>query len=448
MLELAWSVGGFLVAIGVLVAFHEFGHYWVARRCGVKVLRYSLGFGKPVWTHRAKDGVEWVVSALPLGGYVKMLDEREGEVPAHERHLAFNTQTVGKRALIVVAGPLFNFLLAIAFYWIVFVVGVEGVKPILAEPPVASAAAKAGLHAGDTILRVGDKDIATWNTLRTELIDRVFDGRPLALDVRGHDGVARHLRLDLAGVRVDPEYLFDDLGLNAFQPDIPPKLAEVVRGDPADNAGFQAGDLLLSCNGTPLTSWLQWANWLRAHPGEVVKVQVQRGAQTLTLNVILGRGEHGIGKFGARVEVPPDLWQDLRAEDRLAPAEALPAAVRHTGQMSWLTLKMLWRMVLGDVSIRNVSGPIQIAQVAGFSAQVGLVPFLAFMAIVSISLGVLNLLPVPLLDGGHLLYYAVEAVKGSPLSERALEMGQRLGLTFLVALMGLAFYNDIARLLN
>jgi regulator of sigma E protease len=448
MLDLVWSVGGFLVAIGVLVAFHEFGHYWVARRCGVKVLRYSLGFGKALWTHRAKDGMEWVVSALPLGGYVKMLDEREGVVAAEERHLAFNTQSVGKRALIVVAGPLFNFLLAIFFYWIVFVVGVQGQKPILAEPPAASAAAKAGLHLGEEVLRVRDVGIATWQNLRTELIDQALSGKPLPLEVKGKDGVVREVSLDLSQVRIDPEFLFDDLGLNAYQPDIPAKLAEVMRGDPAENSGFKAGDLLLSYNGLPITSWQQWAIWLRAHPGEVVKVKVQRAAATLELNVIIGRGEHGIGKFGARVEVPADLWQDLRAEDRLDPVAAVPAAIRHTGQMSLLTLKMLWRMVLGDVSIKNVSGPIQIAQVAGFSAQVGVVSFLAFMAIVSVSLGVLNLLPVPLLDGGHLLYYAVEAVKGSPLSERALEAGQRLGLTFLVALMGLAFYNDIARLLN
>jgi regulator of sigma E protease len=448
MLDLVWSVGGFLVAIGVLVAFHEFGHYWVARRCGVKVLRYSLGFGKALWTHRAKDGMEWVVSALPLGGYVKMLDEREGVVAAEERHLAFNTQSVGKRAMIVVAGPLFNFLLAIFFYWIVFVVGVQGLKPILAEPPAASAAAKAGLHQGEEVLRVRDVGIATWQNLRTELIDQALSGKPLPLDIKAKDGVVRQVSLDLSHVRIDPEFLFDDLGLNAYQPDIPAKLAEVMSGDPAENSGFKAGDLLLSYNGTPIVSWQQWATWLRAHPGGVVKVKVQRAGATQELNVIIGRGDHGIGKFGARVEVPADLWQDLRAEDRLDPVAAVPAAIRHTGQMSLLTLKMLWRMVLGDVSIKNVSGPIQIAQVAGFSAQIGVVSFLAFMAVVSVSLGVLNLLPVPLLDGGHLLYYAVEVVKGSPLSERALEAGQRLGLTFLVALMGLAFYNDIVRLLN
>jgi regulator of sigma E protease len=225
-------------------------------------------------------------------------------------------------------------------------------------------------------------------------------------------------------------------------------LAEVVSGSPADDAGIKKDDLLLSYNGVAIGSWQQWALWLRAHPGEVVKLSLQRGNEALEKTLIIGRGEQGVGKFGARVEVPAALWQDLRAEDRLGPVDAVPAAIRRTGQMSGLTLKMLWRMVLGEVSVKNVSGPIQIAQVAGFSAQIGLVSFLSFMAVVSVSLGVLNLLPVPLLDGGHLMFYAAEAIKGSPLSEKALELGQRVGLVFLASLMGLAFYNDIMRLMN
>ena len=451
MLDLLWSVGGFLVAIGVLVSFHEFGHYWVARRCGVRVLRFSIGFGKVLWSRTAKDGVEWSLSAIPLGGYVKMLDEREGEVPANERHLAFNNATVGRRIAIVAAGPLFNFFLAFVFYWLVFVLGVQGMKTLVAEPPATSAAARAGLHEGDHILTVGGTTVSTWTSLRTELMDQALDSGQLPLQVRDTGGREREVLLDLKGVRVDPEHLFGDLGLDAYQPRIPAVLEEVTAGGAAEAAGLAAGDRLLSRNGELITSWQEWATWVRAHPGELVRLEYERGGQRKSTDLIIASETaegQATGRIGARVAVPEQLWQDLRAEMRLNPVAALPAAVAQTWQMSALTLKMLYRMVLGEISIKNVSGPIQIAQVAGFTAQIGLVSFLSFMAIVSVSLGVLNLLPVPLLDGGHLLYYGVEAVKGSPVSERVQQAGQKVGVTFLVMLMGLAFYNDIMRFMN
>jgi regulator of sigma E protease len=452
MLDVLWSVAAFVVALGVLVSFHEFGHFWVARRLGVKVLRYSIGFGKPLWRKTARDGVEYVIAAVPLGGYVKMLDEREGEVPPAELPRAFNRQSVWKRIAIVAAGPLANFLLAIAAYWAVYVAGVAGLKPIVAEPPANSRAAAAGLRGGEEILRLNGEDVPTWEILRTELIDRALDSESVTLEIRGAAGTVRSQHFDLSGVRVDPEFLFDDLGLNPFQPDIPPVLAEVVPGEAADLAGFMPGDRLLSFDGVPIRSWQQWAAWLRAHPGEAVEVEVQRRAERLRLTTIVGREPRADGtaqgRFGARVDVPAGLWDNLVTEHRLDLIAALPAAVAQTARMSGLTLKMLWRMVLGDVSVKNVSGPIQIAQFAGYTASIGLVSFLSFIAIVSVSLGVLNLLPVPVLDGGHLLYYVVEIVKGSPLSERAQAVGQQIGLTLLVALMGLAFYNDILRLIN
>jgi regulator of sigma E protease len=447
MLDVLWSFGGFLVAIGVLVAFHEFGHYWVARRCGVRVLRFSIGFGRPLWTRTAADGTEWSVAMIPLGGYVRMLDEREGEVPASQRHLAFNTQPLSRRAAIVAAGPAFNFILAILFYWLVFVFGVQGIKPVIAAPPEASAAAAAGLRQGEQVLRVDGRETPTWQVLRTRLIDRALARGTLDIEVQDPQGAVRRVTLDLSAIRVDPEWLFADLGLNPYEPPVPPVLEEVIPGEPAAAAGFEPGDRLLSYDGVPIESWQQWAGWLRARPGELVTLQIQRGGQRLERQLIIGEAD-GIGRFGARVAVPADLWQDLRAESRLNPVAALPAAMAQTWQMSWLTLKMLWRMVQGEVSVKHVSGPIQIAQVAGYSAQIGLVSFLSFMAIVSISLGVLNLLPVPVLDGGHLLFYGIEAVKGSPLSERAQEAGSRLGLMLLAGLMGLAFYNDIMRLIQ
>ncbi|MDD3762704.1 MAG: RIP metalloprotease RseP [Nevskiales bacterium] len=451
MLEVLRSVGGFVVAIGVLVAFHEFGHYWVARRCGVRVLRFSIGFGKPLWRHRARDGVEWVISAIPLGGYVKMLDEREQAVAPGDRPLAFNNATVWRRMAIVSAGPLFNFALAVLLYWAVFVIGVQGIKPILSEPPAGTVAAEAHLQAQEQVVAVAGEPVHTWAELRTVLIENALDRADLDITVERPDGQLRDTVLDLSAVRVDPEYLFDDLGMIPYQPPLPPVLEQVLPGEPAAEAGFEPGDTLLRHDGVEIESWQQWARWLQAHPGEAVKVDVLRDGRELSLTVIIGRvgeGADSHGRFGAAVANPGDLWQDLRAVNRYGAFEALPKAAIETWRIASMTLKMLWRMVTGDVSVKNVSGPIQIAQVAGYSAQVGLVSFLSFMAVVSISLGVLNLLPVPVLDGGHLLYYAVEALKGSPVSERAQEAGQRLGLTLLALLMSVAFYNDIVRLLN
>ncbi|AXQ28980.1 RIP metalloprotease RseP [Solimonas sp. K1W22B-7] len=463
MHDFFWGLGGFIVAMGVLVAFHEFGHYWVARRCGVKVLRFSIGFGRQIWTRRAADGVEWTLSAIPLGGYVKMLDEREGPVPAAERHLAFNNATVGRRILIVAAGPTFNFLLAIAFYWLVLVMGVQSIKPMIAAPAEKSAAAAAGLREGEQILQVAGALTPTWIELRTELMDKAMAGGSMPLRVQAADGGMRDVHLDLRGVRVDPQFVFTDLGLEVYEPPIPAIAASVEKGSAADAAGMRDGDQIVSLNGQPMANRREVIAWVSARPEQVVRIGILRGSQTLELQAIVGRVEtqgRVIGRLGVSLGVLPgsdiagsrDLWQDLRAESRRDPLEAMPAAVAQTWRMSALTLKLLWRIVIGEVSLKNISGPIQIAEVAGYSAQIGLVQFLAFLAAMSVSLGVINLLPVPVLDGGHLLFYGIEALKGSPLSARAQEFGLRLGFTFVVMLMGLAFYNDLlprfAKLLN
>jgi regulator of sigma E protease len=446
MIDLLWSVGGFVLAIGVLVAFHEFGHFWVARRCGVKVLRFSIGFGKVLWTRQDRDGVEWALSAIPLGGYVKMLDSREGEVPEALRSQAFDQQPVGRRALIVAAGPVFNFILAIVFYWIIFVVGVQGMKPLLAAPAEGTVAAAAGLAEGELVLAVDDRATPTWQVLHTRMIDRALDRGDVRLQVQDAQGGVREVVLDLRTVRVDPEFLFADLGMRPYDPPIPPVIDQVMAGEAAALAGFRSGDRLLAANGDAVGSWQDWARWVRARPGAVIEVEFEREGQILRRELIVGNVD-GQGRFGASVAVPPELWQDLRAEHREDGFSAVGSAVAQTWQMSALTLKMMWRMVQGEVSVKNVSGPVQIAQVAGMSAQVGLVSFLSFMAVVSISLGVLNLLPVPMLDGGHLLYFGIEAVKGSPVSEQVMEAGARIGLLMLAGLMSLAFYNDIVRLI-
>ncbi|MGQ0529813.1 MAG: RIP metalloprotease RseP [Panacagrimonas sp.] len=449
MLDLLWSIAGFIVALSILVCFHEFGHYWVARRLGVKVLRFSLGWGAPWKSFRSKDGVEWALAPYPIGGYVKMLDEREGPVPASERHLAFNTQSVGTRMAILVAGPLANFLLAIALYWLIFMIGVQGLRPLIAEPRQDTAAAMAGLQSGEEVIAVDGKAIPTWTELRMELIDRSLSGGVLQLEVRNEGGVARQVSLPLDKVRSDPQFMFDDLGLDPWQPQVEPVLGMIQPGSAAEAAGLKVGDRVLSIQDQPVSDWLKLVEAVRARPGEVVRIQIRRGEQDLTINAVLATQEEAgrrVGRLGAGPDVDEDLWQNLRAARQLGPIDAIPAAIGQTWQMSQLTLRVLWHMVLGEVSVKNVSGPIQIAQVAGDSAQIGLVSFLSFMAVVSVSLGVLNLLPVPLLDGGHLLMFAIEGVKGRPLSERAQIAAQYVGLAFIGMLMVLALFNDIMRL--
>ena len=451
MLDALWSLGAFVVAIGVLVSFHEFGHFWVARRLGVRVLRFSVGFGKPLFGWRGRDGCEYVVSAIPLGGYVKMLDEREVEVPPEQLELAFNRKPVGHRMAIVAAGPVFNFLLAIALYWLMYLVGIEGLKTLVAEPPPATLAAEAGIREGEQVLAVNGRDTPTWQALRGALIDGALDGEPMELMLRDGDGSLRTVVLPRAVKSMEPDALFAELGLQPYRPPIAPVLREIVDGSAAQAAGFRPGDRLLAVDGKPLDTWSAWARWFRDHPGAVARIDLLRDGQRMSLVVIVGRevqGEQAVGRFGASVAVPEDLWQDLRAEYRLGAFEAVPVAAVQTWRMSVLTLRMLTRMVTGDVSVRNVSGPIQIAQYAGYSASIGLVSFLSFMAIVSVSLGVLNLLPVPMLDGGHLLYYVAEWIRGAPLSERVQLLGQQLGMAMLIMLMGLAFYNDIMRLVG
>ncbi|NIR32066.1 MAG: sigma E protease regulator RseP [Gammaproteobacteria bacterium] len=448
------SILAFIVAIGVLITFHEFGHYWVARRLGVKVLRFSVGFGRPLWRVRAgRDRTEYVVAALPLGGYVKMLDEREGDVEPREEHRAFNRQPVWARIAIVAAGPVFNFIFAVAAYWLMFVIGTTGFKPVVGEVDPQGLAARAGIEQGQTIVAVADEPTESWEAARSALLEAALDEAKVAVVVRGAEGRMRTLELDLgaqAGL-LERGQLLDNLGLAPWRPRLEPVLDRVEPGQPAAQAGLTPGDRLVAADGRPIAGWSEWVDYVRARPGESIEVRIRRDGElrTLTLTPQAREGEGGThGYIGAAVEVPPGLYEGMRVELRYGPLDALGKGFARTGEMSLLTVRMLVKMVTGDVSVENLSGPITIAQYAGYTASVGLAQFLAFLAIVSVSLGILNLLPIPILDGGHLLYYVIEVVKGSPVSESAQALGQRVGLLILMVLMGLAFYNDLTRLMR
>lgn len=441
----------FIVAIGVLVAFHEFGHFWVARRLGVKVLRFSVGFGRPLLKHTAKDGVEYVLAMIPLGGYVKLLDEREGPVAVADLPRAFNRQPPWARIAIFSAGPLFNFVLAIFFYWAVFVVGIPGMKPVVAQPDAGTAAAAAGIHEGERVRQLNGEDIATWSVLRTALIEAVLSRKPANLVLVDDQGRERSLDLDLAKVRVDPQFLFDDLGLEPYSPPLPAKLGELIPDQSAQAAGLAAGDQVLSIDGVAIATFQQLQKIVAAHPGEALHFEILRGHEELERTVLIGTQREGgvtrgrLGAYVARVANADKMWQDLRAELRLDAVTAVPAALQQTWDMSRLVLQLFYRMLLGDISVKNLSGPISTAEAAGFAAKAGVSSFLGFVAFVSLNLGIVNLIPIPVLDGGQIVSCMIEVVKGKPLSQRAQVLVQQLGLALLILVMGFAIFNDIAR---
>jgi regulator of sigma E protease len=461
----------FVGAIALLVVFHEYGHYLVARRCGVKVLRFSLGFGKVIYSKRfANSDTEWVISAIPLGGYVKMLDEREGEVLPSELSMAFNRKPVLLRMAIVAAGPLSNLLLAILLYWVLFMHGVPGLKPTLGEVPSGTPAAMAQMQSGETITSINGETIPSWQELRWRLLTlalRQGSGQDqhqndVKIEVRSDRGTTLYHSLSLSGLEahdLDGEFL-DKLGLHLYQPTLLPVIGKLTEAGVAQRAGMLPGDVVLRANGQLVPSWGALVEVVRTHPGQTVELDIQRGEMTLTLAVIpqaviesdpknSGPGTRKtVGKIGAAPKVDQAAVQAMFTEVSYGPLDAFSQSLKKTWDTAVISLKMLGKMVVGEVSMKNLSGPITIADYAGQSAHMGLVAYLGFLALISISLGVLNLLPVPLLDGGHLLYYVAELLKGSPVSEQAWEIGQKIGIALLGTLMVFALYNDINRLIS
>ena len=444
----------FAGAIALLVVFHELGHYWVARRCGVKVLRFSVGFGKVIYTKRfAGSATEWVISAIPLGGYVKMVDEREDAVAPEDLPYAFNRKPVLQRIAIVVAGPLANFLLAIALYWALFVYGVPGLKPVLGDVPPGTPAAIAQMQPGETILSINDVAVPSWQELHWLLMDSVLQQGEVTIQARSAQGELLFHRLDMSSIvanDLDGEF-FAKLGLRLQQPVVLPVIGKIAEGSVAQRAGLQEGDQILRANSVAMQRWSEVVDAVRAHPDQAVQLEVQRGETTLGVTVVpqaVVESGKTVGKIGAAPKVDEAAWQAMFIEVSYGPLEALAQSLRKTWETSAISLKMLSKMVTGEVSIKNLSGPITIADYAGQSAKIGLAAYLGFLALISVSLGVLNLLPIPLLDGGHLLYYVAELVKGSPVSEQAWEIGQKIGIALLGTLMVFAIYNDINRLIS
>lgn len=444
------TVLAFLLTLAILIVFHEFGHYLAARLAGVKVLRFSVGFGQVMASRRDRRGTEWALSAIPLGGYVKMLDEREGDVPQDQLHQAFNRQGVGVRAAIVAAGPLANFLLAILLFWALFMTGVPVSKPVLGDPVPHTAAASAGIRGGETVLAVNGEKTQSWQDLHWLALKNALRGEPFILettDPAGHYNV-RRLVPDVADESLERAPLAA-LGLVHYLPPLPPVIGQLMPDSPAQRAGLRRGDQVRSVDGQPVAQWEELVRKVQASPGREIILHIDRAGQTLEIRVLPEPAQEGgasIGRIGAAPQVDPAVLAPYRDVVRYGPVQAMERALSRTWDLSAFSLEMLGRMVVGQSSLKNLSGPITIADYAGQSAQSGLASFVAFLALVSISLGVLNLLPVPLLDGGHLLYYLAEFATGRPVPERAQEIGQKIGMGLLALLMFFALYNDLQRL--
>ncbi len=453
-MTLLTTILAFALALGLLIVVHEFGHYLVAVLCRVKVLRFSVGFGSVVASRRyGRDQTEWAISAFPLGGYVKMLDEREGEVAPQDLPRAFNRQPVFRRCLIVVAGPAANFLLAIFLYWLIYMHGIPGMRPVIGTVTSGSPAAVAQFATGETIIKIGQQPVTTWQDARWVLLKHAVEKNVVMLEVQNDRSEIAWRKLDLSrlgAADLDGDFL-RAVGFARLQPPLPPVIGRILAGGAAERDGLKASDEIVAINGKEVTRWDQVVAAVSGNPGSELVFSVRREAGgtvriAVTPDAIVEK-DGRIGRIGAAPRVDRDVMRKYQVEVRYSPLASFGKALEQTWDTSVFSLRMLGKMLAGEVSLKNLSGPITIADYAGQSAQTGWLSYLLFLALISISLGVLNLLPIPLLDGGHLMYYMVEIVKGSPVSDKTIETGQRIGMAFLFVLMAFALYNDINRLI-
>jgi len=455
------SLLAFLLALTVLVTIHEFGHFWVARKLGVKVLCFSFGFGHRIWHHYDKHGTEFAIRIIPLGGYIKMLDETEGPVPANQLDKAFNRKSLWKRTAIVLAGPIANFLLAILLFWILFVKGIPGVAPIVSTVEPGSIAARAGIKINDEIKLVDGKSVSTLESVFLAVLNHPADNSDVQLVIKRH---TPHTTADakekitiaiptsqIANSDKHTTNVFSKLGLKFAEAAMPAIIGEVLPDSPALKAGFEVGDKIIKIDSHAVKNWQVAVSFIRAHPDEVVDITIERKGQIYTIPVELTaisiRDQKRIGQLGIMVQTQTLPNAYLRVE-RYNPISALGKSIQKVGSLSWLTLKMLGNMAFNRTTWDHLNGPVSIAQGAGQSAKLGVFAYLHFLALISISLGVLNLLPIPILDGGHLFYYAIEAIRGKPLGERGQQIATSIGLSILLLLMTIAFYNDFVNVLS
>ncbi|MFB9887003.1 RIP metalloprotease RseP [Balneatrix alpica] len=444
------SVLALILTLGILVTIHEFGHFWVARRCGVKVLRFSVGFGKPLFSWKDRQGTEFCVAAIPLGGYVRMLDEREDQVPEELLEQAFSRKSVYQRFAIVAAGPLINLLFALLAYWAIFVWGVQTVAPVVGAVHPSSPAEQAGLQVGEEIIELAGQPIRSWEELNVQLAAHLGESALLGLKTRTEQGGERYyqLKFDRWLLNESQPDLLAGLGVAPWRPQLEARIAEVIGDGAAQRAGLLAGDLILSANGTSIDSWQQWVAMVQAHPQQLMLIEVQRGSAVLELQLIPDAREHNgqqQGFIGAAVAMPSWPESMLRTQ-QFGPIAALQEAWQKTSGLTWLVFESVGKMLKGLISVESLGGPITIAKAASHSASSGLESFVAFLAYLSISLGVLNLLPIPMLDGGHLLFYTIEILRGKPVSAAVQGLFLRLGMAVLMGVMVLALYNDLMRL--